>query len=73
MKKLASMILILTFCMAIVGCGNNKTIDGYTYGTYGLINEGDKKNPEIEYQLIILNIIVSCILVKTIIVPIYII
>lgn len=71
MKKLLSIFLILTFCSFIFGCGNPKTINEFTYDTYGLFNETDKKNEKIEYRIIIGNIVWSVILVETIIAPIY--
>ena len=49
----------------------NKEIKGKVYGTYGLINSDEMKNPDIEYRLIIGNLIWSCLLVETIIAPIY--
>ena len=57
--------------LSLSGCGDVKTIDGLTYDTYGLINESEKRNPDIEYELIIGNIVWSCILVETIVAPIY--
>lgn len=55
----------------LAGCGQNKEIKGKVYGTYGLINGDEMKNPEIEYRLIIGNVIWSCLLIETIIAPIY--
>jgi len=73
MKKLITYIII-TLCSCIVimiGCGNTKTIDGIKYDTYGLFNEKDKKDPNIEYQIIVGNVIWSIVLSETIIAPIY--
>lgn len=53
------------------GCGNTKVINGLEYDTYGIANESRKKNPDIEYRVIIGNVVWSCILVETIIAPIY--
>ena len=71
MKKFIAILTITTFLFTFYGCGNNKEIKSKTYGTYGLLNESDMKNPNVEYRLIIGNIIWSCILVETIIAPIY--
>ena len=68
MKKLLCIIVV---CTLLAGCGQSKEIKGKVYGTYGLINSNEMKNPEIEYRLIIGNLIWSCLLVETIIAPIY--
>ena len=64
-------MMIAVFCVTILGCGNTKNINGVTYDTYGLFNQADKKNDAIQYRIIIGNIVWSCILVETIIAPIY--
>lgn len=71
MKKMLAIFIVACFLFTMVGCGNNKTIEGIEYGTYGLLNADDKKNPNIEYRVIWGNIIVAAILVETIVVPIY--
>jgi len=69
MKKLIAMMMIL--CFMCVGCGSVKQIDGYTYDTYGIINQNQKMNLDIEYKLIIGNVIWSILLCETIIAPVY--
>ena len=54
MKKLLCIIVV---CTLLAGCGQSKEIKGKVYGTYGLINSNEMKNPEIEYRLIIGNLI----------------
>lgn len=71
MKKLFVYAIILVFLLTVTGCGDRKTIDGHTYDTYGLINKDDKRNENIQYELIIGNIVWSVILVESIIAPIY--
>lgn len=63
--------IIIALCCSTVGCGQVKNIDGTTYDTYGFINRGEKKNPNIQYELIWGNIIWGAILCETIIAPIY--
>ena len=83
-KKLCSVLMLLVMLVTLSGCGDTKTIitpiskaDGkevvmpITYDTYGLFNESDKRNPNIEYRVIVGNIVWSCILVETIIAPLY--
>ena len=71
MERIITIILIVSFMALNIGCGDTKRIDGYEYDTYGLLNESEKKNPNIEYRVIVGNIIWSAILVETVIAPIY--
>lgn len=71
MKKLIVIFTIIIFSFGISGCGDNKHIHGKEYGTYGLINKDDMKNPDVEYRLIVGNIFWGCLLVETVIAPIY--
>ena len=73
MRKLIAYIIIISVtCMAImVGCGDKQIIDGIEYDTYGLLNKGDKKSPDIEYRVIVGNVVWSIILCETIVAPIY--
>jgi len=68
MKKVTIFILAI---FLLTACGDPKAIQGKTYDTYGLLNESNKKNPNIEYELILGNIIWSIILCETIVAPIY--
>jgi hypothetical protein len=70
-KKIICLMVFIAFCSCIISCGNTKKIDKYTYDTYGFFNAGEKKNPNIEYQIIIGNVIWGIILCETIIAPIY--
>ena len=71
MKKTISIALTVLFMVAFIGCGNTRVIEGIEYDTYGVANSEDKKNPDIEYRIIAGNVVWSCILVETIIAPIY--
>jgi hypothetical protein len=64
----AAIILLICFCLS--GCANPKTIDGYTYKTYCLINTDDR-NEDIEYQFSLGSLIAAIVLSETIVVPIY--
>ena len=70
-KKIFIIAMVTLFLLTTISCGNTKKINDVTYDTYGLINKDDKKNPNIKYRLIIGNIILSCLLVETIVAPIY--
>ncbi len=71
MKKVISIMLVLAMLVVFTGCGDNKVIGKTEYGTYGLFNQGDQKNPDVKYRLIIGNVVWSIILVETIVAPIY--
>ena len=70
-KKFVVIMLVVSMLFVTIGCGSSKTIDGITYDTYGLLNKDDKQNPNIQYELVWGNIIWGCILVETIIAPVY--
>ena len=45
LKKLGCIFMVIIFLVVVIGCGKPKEINGLTYGTYGLLNTDDKKNP----------------------------
>lgn len=69
MKKF--MLPLLVTGMLFSGCADNKVINGKEYTTYGIANETDSKNPNIEYSLSVGNVIWGILLVETIIAPVY--
>lgn len=71
MKRFIALFLIITFTLFILGCGDTKVINGTEYDTYGIANSNEIKNKDIKYRVIIGNVVWSCILVETVIVPIY--
>jgi len=74
MKKVTSILLTFIFICTIFtvsGCGNTMEINGVTYDTYGLFNKDEKKNDEIQYELVWENIILGVFFFHTIVAPIY--
>jgi len=72
LKKGLCLILALLFFMSTLpACGDTKVIDGVEYDTYGFFNESEKKNPNIEYEIIIGNVVWSIILIESVVFPIY--
>lgn len=72
MKKVVYLLLFsLTIIFLLSGCGSPKVIDGKKYDTYGLLNESSMKNDNIEYRIIVGNVILGAVLCETIIAPIY--
>jgi major membrane immunogen (membrane-anchored lipoprotein) len=70
--KRSLMALALASTMLLTACGaENKTIEGITYATYGLINEKDNRNPNIAYELSGWSIFWSVVFCETVVVPIY--
>lgn len=66
------LILTVASAMLLSACGaDEKTIDGITYGTYGIFNESDMKNTNIQYEISGWSIFWSVVLAETVVVPIY--
>jgi hypothetical protein len=70
-KKTACVTICASMLFTFSGCGDKKTIDSKTYDTYGLLSQNDVKDPGIEYELVVGNLIWGIILIETIICPIY--
>ena len=62
---------MLLASVIMTGCSSDKVIEGKKYTTYGVINQDDNKSPNIKYKPVWGNIILGCLLVETIIAPIY--
>ncbi len=71
MKKIFTLVLAICLILPMSGCGDTKVIKGVGYDTYGLINEDEKKNPDIQYEPVWGNIIWGILLVETVVAPIY--
>ena len=65
--------LMIATSLFLGGCNATKTIDGKTYGVYGVFNENEMKNPKIRYQISVVSLVMAIILCETIIVPFYVI
>ena len=63
--------MIFLLCVSLAGCGSTKVIDGVEYDTHGLFNKDEKKNQNIQYELVWGNIIWGAILCETVVAPIY--
>lgn len=70
MKKIAAVSLVLV-AISLSACGNEKVIDGVKYDTYGFLNQDNKKNESIQYEIIWGNVFWSVILSESIVAPIY--
>lgn len=70
-KKLTAMVAAVAFMASITGCAENKRIGDVEYETYGLANQAEKQNPEIQYDISWGNFIWGIVLIETIVAPIY--
>lgn len=66
-----SLLLLASLCLCLTGCNNHKVIDGVDYDVFGVLNQDEKKNPDIEYKMSVGSIVAAVLLSETIIVPIY--
>jgi len=71
MKKVTVILLLVVMCFFVSGCGNSKVIEGKKYHTYGFINKTEMRHSNIEYDLIVGNVVWSVLLCNTIVAPIY--
>ncbi len=72
-KKSGSVLAVgLTALLVVLtGCGDTKVINGVEYDTYGLFDEAEKRNDNIQYELITGNVVWSIVLIETVAMPIY--
>lgn len=66
-----NLLIICALCLSLTGCNNHKTIDGVDYDVFGVLNQDEKKNPDIEYKMSVGSIVAGVLLSETIIVPLY--
>jgi len=70
--KRTLLVLALASTLLLTACGaEEKTIDGVKYGTYGVVNATEMKNPNIHYELSGWSIFWSIVFSETIIAPVY--
>lgn len=69
MKKTISVLIVVSLLLA--GCARSRVICGTEYEPYGILTEADKKNPDIEYDVVWGNVVWGFIFLETVIVPAY--
>lgn len=62
---------VIGLSLCLLACAQRKTIDGVTYDTYGLLSADEKRNPDIQYEIVWGNVFWSIVLFETAIAPIY--
>ena len=70
-KRILLFLLSASLVFSTTACSDTKVINGVEYDTYGLLNEDDKKNPGIDYDVVWGNVIWGVLLSETIVAPIY--
>lgn len=70
MKRFMSMLLVIVMFFSLIGCGSDKVINGVEYETKGLFTL-DEKSPDIQYKVIVGNVIWGILLIETVIFPVY--
>lgn len=72
-KTTSGVVAAVVIAALLSGCAHPKTINGVEYQPYGLMNEGDRKDPSVRYEVPFGNIFWACVGVETIFLPVYII
>lgn len=70
-RRFVASFLIVMLLISTTSCADTKVIDEIEYDHYGLLNQSDKQNPNIEYEVVWGNIFWGIVLIETIIAPIY--
>jgi len=73
MKRTLLLAAALASTLLLTACGNDKTINGKKYQTYGVFNEDTRKDPNIKYEVSAGSVIWAIILCETVVFPVYII
>ena len=69
-KKMMVWLVVLLFCVSMVGCGSSKVIDRKVCDTYGLFNINSKCE-NVKYETITGNVVWGILLFETIVGPVY--
>lgn len=72
MKRLVTLTLVVVLLTSLTGCeARTKTINNVTYRDYGVFNQDDNKNPNIQYEPNWWNIVIGIVFFELIVPPIY--
>lgn len=71
MNRAFTIATAIALALSLSACAKPHTMCGVTYDSYGLLNADDKKNPDVQYEIVWGNVIWSVILVETVVMPIY--
>lgn len=78
LKKIVSVLLILMMCFSLVACGQDKTlcrqVEGErvckTFRQWGIADSSILKSSDVEYGVIVGNVIWGIVLIETIVAPV---
>jgi len=69
--KTCLIALLIGAAALLSACGNDATIDGKHYQTYGIANMETQKDPNVLYEISAGSVIVAILFSETIIIPVY--
>jgi predicted small secreted protein len=72
-KKIMLVAALAASMLTLSGCGNDKTINGTHYDTFGIANESSHRDPKILYEISFGSVLCALFFVETVIVPLYVI
>ena len=72
-RRAIALSLIIATALISTGCAKSTYLNQVEYQPYGLLNESTRKNPKVQYEVPVSNLIIGIVLMETVIVPIYII
>ena len=52
MRKVISVVVAVALALSLTACARPMNICGVTYGSYGLLNENDSRNQDIQYDVV---------------------
>ncbi len=72
MRKIVAifLVIVILFLSLLLGCADSKKINGKIYEPYGIANSW-KSDPNIQYQIVLGNVIWGILLAETIIFPVW--
>lgn len=73
MKRILLAAALVASMLTLSACGNDKTIDGKNYPTFGIANDGSHRDPNIQYEISAGSVVWAILLSETIVFPVYII
>lgn len=64
-------LILIAMLVLLTACGDGRHVGGGYKECYGIIDSSEEKDPKVQYELQVQNVIASVIFVETIAVPIW--
>jgi hypothetical protein len=71
MKKFIVAMAMVASVIGLSGCANDTTLNGKTYEPFGVVNDAERRDPNVVYEISAGSVIVAVIFCETVIIPIY--